>query len=392
MPNPFTAILHPADTTGCSFYRMTAPYLTLQSMLKSDEVNITIARRFIVDPQFYNGVNMVMSQRQVSDPQEKYFNDFLIPLSKSRGMWSIYNIDDVIHSDDIPKYNRAWDMYQDDNLMSNIHSMVNGSDFVLVTTDELAEYFNERFDVPLENIIVIPNYLPHWWMSGRYDLNKTMTLLKKHEKRPRIGIISSASHYDVANQNGGVDDVSHIADYIRSTVNKYRWVFFGTSPPPLKDLVESGKIELHGGCDIMTYPHALHELNLNCIVAPLEDNIFNRCKSNIKLLEGWAFGIPVIAQDLPTYSKYTDMVFKTDKELNTQLNKLFGDTQKYRKIVKDNRQRVETGDKNAPNGWWLEKNISKWVNVFKLRSKTIEIDLENYINKQNNQPKLEVIK
>ena len=391
MPNPFTVVLHPADTTGCSFYRMTAPYLTLQSVLQSNELNITVARRFIIDPDFYNNVNMVMSQRQVSDPQESYFNSFLIPLAKTRGMWNIYNIDDVIHGDDIPKYNSAWDMYQDKNTMDNIKKMTTSSDFVLVTTDELAQYFTDKFEVSSDDTIVIPNYLPHWWMSGRYDLSKTMTNLQKHRKKPRVGIISSASHFDVKNVNGGVDDISHIVDYIRSTVNKYQWVFFGTIPPALVDLVNSKKIEFRGGCDIMTYPHALHELDLNCIVAPLEDNTFNRCKSNIKLLEGWAMGIPVIAQDIPTYSKYTDMVFTTDKDLNSQLGRLFGDTQKYKKIVKDNYHRVDVTDKNSPNGWWLEKNLDKWIQVFKLRSKMIEIDLESFID-NSEKPKLEVIK
>ena len=34
------------------------------------------------------------------------------------------------------------------------------------------------------------------------------------------------------------DDLDEIIDCIRSTINEFRWVFFGYVPPKLKDLVE----------------------------------------------------------------------------------------------------------------------------------------------------------
>jgi glycosyltransferase involved in cell wall biosynthesis len=363
---------------------MLAPYMTLQSALNLDESNVSVSRRFVTDIDYFKEVNMVMLQRQVSNPHEMYFNKFIHPLSKTNGMWVIYNIDDVIHKDDIPKYNKAWGMYQDDGLMENVSSMLLNSDIILTTTEYIKQYYHDKFKVELDRIKVIPNYIPHWWMGGYYDINKTMKLYNLNRKKPRVGVISSSPHYDINNNNNGVDDLTHIADFIRSTVNKYQWVFMGTPPPALKDLVDARKVEVNSGCDVMTYPFALSRQNLNAIVAPLEDNTFNRCKSNIKLIEGWAMGIPVLAQNLPMYSDYTDMVFDNGDDLSGKLDKLLKDQSKYKKIVRNNFNRVDIGDKNSPNGWWFERNMDEWISLFKMRSKCLDIDVEHFLDKQKN--------
>src|SRR5271154_5506452 len=53
----------------------------------------------------------------------------------------------------------------------------------------------------------------------------------------------------------------------------------------------------------------MEALYLDLLVAPLEDNAFNRCKSNLRLLEAGAVGANVIAQDLPTYHLDNPPVF-----------------------------------------------------------------------------------
>ncbi|GAB4233504.1 MAG: hypothetical protein OHK0028_09330 [Deltaproteobacteria bacterium] len=50
------------------------------------------------------------------------------------------------------------------------------------------------------------------------------------------------------------------------------------------------------------YAKALRGAGIDIAVAPLEDNRFNRCKSNIKWLEYGACGIPGVYQDLPPYN------------------------------------------------------------------------------------------
>ena len=49
-------------------------------------------------------------------------------------------------------------------------------------------------------------------------------------------------------------------------------------------------------------------------VAPLVDTPFNRCKSDLKILEYSALGLPVIASDLPQYRIDAPFVTLTDND------------------------------------------------------------------------------
>jgi glycosyltransferase involved in cell wall biosynthesis len=50
------------------------------------------------------------------------------------------------------------------------------------------------------------------------------------------------------------------------------------------------------------YARKLQEMPIDIMLAPLEDNPFNRCKSNIKWLEYSSCGIAGIYADLPPYN------------------------------------------------------------------------------------------
>jgi glycosyltransferase involved in cell wall biosynthesis len=49
------------------------------------------------------------------------------------------------------------------------------------------------------------------------------------------------------------------------------------------------------------YPQTLAALGLDVALAPLAANRFNECKSNLRLLEYGALGVPVVATDIVPY-------------------------------------------------------------------------------------------
>ena len=51
------------------------------------------------------------------------------------------------------------------------------------------------------------------------------------------------------------------------------------------------------GVPIERYPRALAALDLDLALAPVEQNLFNECKSNLRLLEYGACGFPVVCSD-----------------------------------------------------------------------------------------------
>lgn len=59
--------------------------------------------------------------------------------------------------------------------------------------------------------------------------------------------------------------------------------------------------EFHSGVPFDWYPQKLASLSLDLALVPLEINLFNECKSNLRLLELGACGIPVICSDIEPY-------------------------------------------------------------------------------------------
>jgi len=193
--------------------------------------------------------------------------------------WLIYAIDDNMADSEIPKYNKGREAFEGEKIQGNIKRMLNTADFVVTTTNYIKDFYHRHYGVPLENIIAAPNLLPKWWFGDRYNLDKKVEQFKKNKAKPRIGIVSSLSHYNIENvkedKNGKAvrlktrkdgtkylenedkvevkeedthiitDDIDEIIDCIRSTVNDFQWVFFGYCPNKLQDLVKAGKIEVH---------------------------------------------------------------------------------------------------------------------------------------------------
>lgn len=67
-------------------------------------------------------------------------------------------------------------------------------------------------------------------------------------------------------------------------------------------------------------------------IAPLQENIFNRCKSGLKFFESGAFGIPSIVSPMPDFERFGEAVIiaKTETDWQIQLDKLYNDESHYR--------------------------------------------------------------
>lgn len=149
------------------------------------------------DPHFYIGANSVTIQRWISNEQREMFDKFLLPVTRKTSTRIIYEIDDAMGSDDIPRYNRGWKSFDDPKIQDNIKHMMNACDLVTVTTTYIKDYYNRKFGVPLEKIKAVPNLLSRMWIGDRYDMPRKVEQFRHYKSKPRIGIISSLSHYNI---------------------------------------------------------------------------------------------------------------------------------------------------------------------------------------------------
>jgi O-antigen biosynthesis protein len=259
----------PADSFGCGHYRVRQP---LDAMLREGLIDGMTSDRYLIPVELARfEADVVVLQRQLTDSQRARMTD----LKRHSPAFRIYELDDYISHIPMKSVHRK---EMDTDIKKRLRHAVSMVDRFVVSTEPLAEQLSGLHG----DIRVVMNRLPTSWWLG----------LPASERRagpkPRVGWGGGSSH---------TGDLELIADVVRELAGEVDWVFFGMCPEKLRPYVH----EFHTGVHINEYPAKLASLNLDLALAPLEDNIFNACKSNLRLLEYGACGFPVICSDIICY-------------------------------------------------------------------------------------------
>jgi len=346
------AISFAADHGGCGFWRMHWPESLINSSGKGVVTNSTM---MLLDPRMYAGIKSVKIQRQVTPPQLQFVK-FLRETSDKGNKFKIYyEIDDVIFPEDIPLYNKSREAFVDPVISKTAIEIIKHCDAITCPTKFMADYYTEKTGVPA---IVVPNYMPKFWIDRFYNKAKVVENFDRNKKRPRIGYVGSPTHLNVQRLPGVMDDIEPFTDIIRKTYKDYKWVFMGAVPNTIQDLVAAGEVEFVGWKSLYEYAYAFDSLNLNLAFAPLQNNKFNYAKAPIKYLEAGALGVPCLCQDAPPYN--TDPVaplrFNTPDEMMDLAKKLLRDRRMYLNESDDARK--------VATKYWLEDHIDEHMKVY----------------------------
>ena len=340
-----------ADYSGCGFWRMIWPEHLLNAFNLMTVHGSTVMN---LDPRYYIHTKVVRIQRQATSHQLK-FVQFLKEISKEIGFRLIYEIDDLVFSEDIPDYNKYKPAFTDPEIRKNCQDIMSLCDEVTVTCPFMKQYYMEKTGHP--NVTIIPNFPPKFWLGHFYDEKQISNNYDTYKKKPRILYAGSGAHFDVDNRVGQNDDFAHVVKAISDTVDKYQWVFLGAYPLPLAHLVQSGKIEFHPWQNLYNYGEKIKNLRINMLVAPLQNNNFNKSKSDLKLVEANAFGLPIACQDLCTYEN-AQFKFNTGEEMIAQIDDVLSKKGRYMNISAKARRDA--------NSRWLENddNIHCYTELF----------------------------
>jgi GT2 family glycosyltransferase len=316
-------LAHPADSNGCGHYRIRQPFAAMLDAgliegCVTDRLHMpTTIERF--DPQ------VIVYQRQLTDTQLEsiqHVADF------SRA-FRVYELDDLLtnlplksaHRNEMPK-----------DILKSLRKAMSLVDRFVVSTPELADKFSSLH----ADIRVVRNRLPmNWWGDIRVD--------RRLNEKPRIGWAGGLSHRG---------DLELIADVVRDLADEVDWVFMGMCPDMLKPYAK----EFHPGVRIHEYPAKLAALNLDLALAPLEENAFNECKSNLRLLEYGICGFPVVCSDIACY--------RDDLPVTRVKNRYKDWMGAIRMHLVDRDAAVAAGDRlrdAVRGGWMLEGgNLVEW--------------------------------
>ena len=147
------------------------------------------------------------------------------------------------------------------------------------------------------------------------------------------------------------------------TNGKITFVLKGTSDYGAKvtSSLTKDKITVLPYTNLLQYPLTLNSIGADFIIAPLKENVFNKCKSNLKYLESCAVGAVCVGSsfEFSPYSMIDDMAkinwSMTAKQLEYNIFEL---------CKKDNYNRVLDKQYNYINENWLENNIDKYLEIF----------------------------
>jgi GT2 family glycosyltransferase len=261
-------LCHPLDSFGSGHYRVRQPFAALKAAQLiggqvSDE-GLQPAELERVAP------DTIIFQGQYTTPHLEYMQD----TKAFSNAFKVYELDDYIL--DVPAGNLNHELLPKD-IAKRLKKAVGLCDRLVVSTQPLANAL-KGFSADIQ---VMENRLPsHWWRG--------LTGHRQQGRKPRVGWAGGSSHSG---------DLQVIAEVVRELAGEVEWVFMGMCPPALRPYVH----EFHRGVSIEKYPQKLAGLNLDLALAPLKDNFFNTCKSNLRLLEYGACGFPVICSDVLCY-------------------------------------------------------------------------------------------
>lgn len=263
-----TLVALPADRFGCGYYRVIHPGRTMASTGLAD---VRIGDRYLNPAEMERlAPDAVVFQRQMLKDQIEAQRR----MTKFSRAFKVAELDDYLPNVPLKSVHRN-QLPQD--VIKSMRTALRQMDRLVVSTGPLAEALHGMHP----DIRVSRNRLPsEWWgqQQGR----------RGRGRKPRVGWAGGVSHRG---------DLEMVADVVEALSGEVEWVFMGMCPDKLRPFIH----EFHEGVSILDYPAKLASLDLDLAIAPLEDNQFNRCKSNLRVLELGACGFPVVCSDVAAF-------------------------------------------------------------------------------------------
>lgn len=220
------------------------------------------------------------------DPQQA---DALVRGIRSRGARFVYFLDDNLV--DLHQ-NEPWQFFPNHNQRSAVRLFLRKADLVMVSTPAL----RSRFLTLNPDIVVIPNALDETLFPTR-DV-----ALGREQKGPfTIGYMGTLTHTEDL-----MLVVEPLRELLRANPDSLRLELLGvTTEPRIRELFSGLPLKILSPGTNVAYERfvrwAQEFLRWDLAIAPLEDRLFNRFKSDIKFLDYALLGFPAVCSNVEAY-------------------------------------------------------------------------------------------
>lgn len=262
------------NNSGPSYHRIIMPLM----LMEDADVYIT---NNLDEKDFEKGCDMLMYNRILPD----HAMDKIRELQRQHGFKICVDIDDYweLHDNHILNQN-----YQDEGFAQQQVQHIQDADVVLTTHDRLADEIRPYN----ENVHVCPNAIPK---QGQFNIERTTYHLT------RLFWQGSITHQqDIQILQRPIESLGHISGKIKMVMGGYTEDEEAWHRMAL-DYTANSKCQYKLiPPEPVTNYYSLYKHADICLV-PLVNNLFNRMKSNLKILEAANLGLPVIASAVHPY-------------------------------------------------------------------------------------------
>ena len=306
--NKTIVLFYVRDTSGCSHARLRwlANHLNANSE-KYGNIQVIVSLAPIFDEGILAQTKAIVCQRFISNQDVELIRRYKT-LQPKFGYKLIWEIDDLCWTHEgfsVPDYNPASlriNPAVSNAFRDNLQATLPLYDTIHVSTDYLKHCIEQDFNV--WNVKVVRNVVPKYlWNCNRKE-HITTDLVK-----PKVLYSGSPTHYrtpvpintDPNNPTGVVgltgDWTQHWIDFIKDAVrnDKIEFTVMGCLPFFFEDIAD--KIKVYNWVDCNNFPGLVQRINADIQVAPIVDNVFNKCKSALRFYESCAVGNVLIAND-----------------------------------------------------------------------------------------------
>lgn len=288
MTSIIAIIPQPQDAT--SLYRGIGP---LQTMRR--DTGLTISVNPEISWVTLKGADAVFFQRPSNDAH-------LAMITRCRAnnkpIWIDY--DDNLHA--VPLCNRRFSTYGHPHIHHNIATILALADFVTASTPHLADSLrailrcfpaNADFRLNPEKIVVVPN---------AYDPDLHVGLTGKRLPRENL-VVWRGSDSHAKDMMIFTDAMAHVIEKHQDWNYEFCGEPFWWTVEQLKKVTRPGVLGLQSSQEPSIFFRHLHKQRPALMIVPLEDQAFNRSKSNIAWIEATAAGAVTLAPDWPEWQK-----------------------------------------------------------------------------------------
>jgi len=282
---------------GCGYYRIQLPAKFLN---KVNDVHVRIATQYV--NKDIDWADLVVLQKQTNQRALPF-----IQYAKQKGKKIITEVDDDYFN--IPIWNPAYKHYHDKGQdLINFYQM---SDAIVVTTPhlakELSKYNPKTYALPNSLDMDMLDRLKNLGDSEKLKYTQYLTVDQKklsiEEARLRmkdkivIGWGGSPTHLR------DLEQATEALIKICSEDKNILIVMMACATDTLMKKIRPEQILLVKPVPIFMYPQVLSSMEWDIGICPIEDNLFNRSKSNLKYLEFAINNIACVCSEVENYAK-----------------------------------------------------------------------------------------